>query len=644
MAVGQTEDGIVFEYQDGTDPTKDAGLRTAIASERARRRNDPTLGPQQKQFDKDRQTGEIDRQINSMGPLKRAGTNVAVGIDNAVVGARQLGAMVGLGKGVSDEEIAYKRQFGDRLAAKSDMGVLPDWVPTAGKAAQFVGEMAPTLVPGGVAASAVGKVLPKAMQLGRRGAAIADAAIMGGVSGALQPTLSTESRGANVAAGAAGGAVLPGAMAAYRGAQNMLARGSGLQRRVGDRYVREMGEDGARQFADDLTDTMAGRSGVAADVPLSAAELAKLRLGMQGGDDAALRTAQAAMIERQARPASGPEWTAFRDDQTKASAAALRQIGTDARAGEIDLLKAERDAVSGPLRENALTNAQASATNLQPLSDTVAQIHKESPANGYGEKVAGYFTDQFAKDTSPEALYGFRKMLASRMAGPSTDDMSLALRSANRETMRGIRAIDDHLDQGTGDWMNYLSAHSDASKPVDNARAAKKLLEYYFDRDGAKRGMSGDPAITLAGFGNAVDRFDKNPWGSNFTTQTRGQLDDLTRTLRAAGVDDDFRRGAGGNGSDTGLNNVLMNASGGALDMLTGNGVASRALAAMGKAGNSKERVIKGVSDAAMNPEKVVQAIQAKLLANQPLTAAEHALWQSLGASTAGALTAPSSE
>jgi hypothetical protein len=632
MAQGQTEDGIVFEYADGTDPTQDQGLRQAIAAERARRGGKP-IAPAAPPNKWQAGMSQIDNQIAEMGPLKRGLSNVAAGVDNAVMGARQLGAMVGLGDGVSDDEIRFKREWGKKLSKSSDMGIAPDWVPTMGTAAQWAGEALPTIaVPTGAAAigagKVAGKVLPKAMMIGRGGAAALDSAIMGGVSGALSPTLSDESRGANVAAGTIGGAVLPGAMAAYRGVQSALGVGQGLTRRVGGKYVKEMGEDGAKQFADDLSGKLAGRSGVTADIPLTAAELTQ--------------NPAAAVIERQARTSSSKtvsDWTDFRTQQNKARVSALRQISDDARAGDLPGLKAERDALTGPMREQALRDASATATDLTPLNDAIAAIHKGAPAGGAGERVAKLLKDQLAKDSSPEALYSFRKMIAAKLSGPNTDDMSAALKEARMDTMKAIKAIDDHLDQGSGKWTGYLSSYSDASKPVNNARAVGKVVDAYgLDR---VTQMAGDPLMTASNLGSLTDRFGANPWGGNFTPTTRGQLDDLLGNLRASRIDADLKNAGTGGGSNTQMDTMLAKG----IDKVGGGSTLANLLRGVVNLPNAgKERTAKAVSDAAMNPEKVVEAIAAKVKAGQPLSSAEHALWQASGAATAGVLTGPGRE
>lgn len=624
MAQGQTEDGIVFEYPDGTDPTKDQGLRQAIAAERARRGGKP-IAPAEPPNKWQAGMSQIDDQIAAMGPLKRGLSNVAAGVDNAVMGARQLGAKVGLGDGVSDDEIRFKREWGKKLSKSSDMGVLPDWAPTAGSAAQLAGEILPTMaIPVGAAAGVAAKALPKAMTLGRGGAAVLDGALMGGLSGALSPTLSSESRGTNIAVGAGGGAMLPGAVAAYRGAQNAVGVGKGLSRRVGDKYVQEMGEEGARQFSDDLSSKIAGRKGVTADVPLTAAELTQ--------------NPTAAVIERQVKGSSTKtvaDWTKFRDQQNKARVAALRQIADDARAVDLPSLKAERDAIAGPMREQALREAGATAADLTPINDAIAAIYKSSPAGGSGEKVANMFRAQLAKDSSPEALYNFRKMIASKLSGPNTDEMSVMLRDAQRETMRAISAIDDHLDQGSGKWKGYLSTYSDASKPVSNARAVGKVMESY-ERDAAPRSLTNDPLMTTTNLAKLTDRFGANPWGSNFSAETRGQLDDLLGTLRASDIQNKVRAAGSDNGSNTAMDTMLGKQLGKAAQWVGGEGsTPNLVIKILRGAANlpnvGKIRAAKGVSDAAMSPEKVVEAIAAKVQAGQPLTTAEHALWQAAG-------------
>ncbi|HXS29694.1 MAG TPA: hypothetical protein VN755_02575, partial [Steroidobacteraceae bacterium] len=121
---------------------------------------------------------------------QKALTNVGAGMDTAWQGAKQL-----VGQGMTDEELREKRKIDEHLAAQT----------TGGGALQLAGEIAPT-IPLGLGA---GSLAARGGGLARAMAAspTMSAAAGGAGAGALQPVTSDESRLANMAMGAGGGAV-----------------------------------------------------------------------------------------------------------------------------------------------------------------------------------------------------------------------------------------------------------------------------------------------------------------------------------------------------------------------------------------------------------------------------------------------------
>lgn len=557
----------------------------------------------------------------SMSTGQRALANVGAGLNNLYTGARQL-----FGAKIPDEEIRAMRERNDALAESSDMGVLPDWMPTAGKALQVAGEVAPTLVvPAGgfvrgaqaagrgaqaltrtLAGSAPSAGRAAASTAGRMGSAAAagDAALAGAASGALMPTLSTESRGLNTALGAAGGAALPGAVAAVRGARESLAIGQGgRQLRAGRRLVQTLGDDASR-VADDLEQRAAARTGAARNVPLSAAELSQ--------------DPRLALLEREAAARDGAGWTQFRIDQNTARGSALGDIARRAEADRIDELADGRDALTAPLREEALARAAKYSEMHTPLYSAAEDLMQRSVPGSAQRALAKLMQSTLDEAPDPAKLYEFRKLLASKLSGPSVpgDEVAAITKGAQRETMALIQAIDDRIDEASsGRWRPYLDLYQGTSAPVNNARAVNDVLEGYL-RDGAPQ-VGALPEITRTNLGRAMDRAGDSPFGDRFMPQTRQDLEDVLGTLRDSEIQRTVRGATtSGGGSDTRSRLAFA-----AADVGMGSGGALTAAREGARIGIEREQEY--LSAALRDPIQTAQAIRAKLAQGQPLTDAE---------------------
>lgn len=580
------------------------------------------------------------RAAADMGTGERLLANIGAGMTNAWEGAKQV---LPVFKASSDAEIREKRSRDQALADATDTGVGADWMPTFGKVAQFAGEAAPTLaIPGFGAGALAAKALPAAASAATRGLvrAMATGAVGGGAAGALQPVTDDESRAVNTVFGAAGGAVLPAAGAAARGAANVWSKmtRAGGTGRAGSVLREALGAD-----ADTIATAAERREAARKFQPESVREIPETLSEASG-------SGRAARIESRARrdDAVADTWQDFVREQNAARWNAVRDATKEGAA--LESRDAARDRVTGPLREKALAEAGQDpwfhVPAMQAAENVLASPMSANPAV---RKVADYVRNQIGENAdtaiTPARLYEVRKVLADYLHGPRVigDEFSAAVKAADKATMKLINGIDDSLNAATSarnKWQNYLNRYQDRSRSVDASRAARDARAV-FEQPGVGE-IGGSPEVTLNRLRQARNAGQSNfdPSASDFSARADRVLqaveDQMTRAQEPTKVRKLVGTQGGGSISATELEPALRQLA------QTGN---------RGWLGRVADLATKGTqgSDIAMrtelsrllqNPQDAVKAIRAAAQQGMPLSHAQQILLEAASRASAGAAAA----
>lgn len=509
----ETADGIEIANIPDNVPRDSPVLRQRVLQARfQRRRESPEY---QANVEAQR---EADRQLYDptagMSTAEKLAANWSAGYGNLTQGIRQLAGKVGIGSGVSDEEIREKRRIDKMLADAT----------TGGKALQITSEVLPTLaVPAGLFAQPAlrgAQALPLAGRfvpsLGSKTALLGSAATGSAASAALSPVTEDESRGANMAAAGLIGAAIPGAGAAggaaVRGARNLLTD-SGAARRAVEAIGEVLPSGRAGELAERLATTRRA-------VPTSAA---------QATGDPYLAQLEAAS---RSKPSSQPHWAEF---DTAQNAARFEQLaGMTPSELRLERLANVRTGRTTPLREAALAEA-AQRGNYAPavVAHVSDVLQGPSGANPAVQKVGKYVMDELGASTmTPARLYEVRKTLASKLSGPSAmgDEMAAAAKGAQRETKAMIQAIDDALDSASNSqWSAYLGEYGKRSKPITSGAAMREA----FERIEQKPLKGTTPEVTYAGLQTAT-RGTQGKFGDKLQPELREELTDYMQRLREA--------------------------------------------------------------------------------------------------------------
>jgi len=626
MTIVRTKDNI---YLDIGDLAPDAPeVREAVAAERAGRRRRAMQTPEmQAKVEAQRaQDRETYAPTVGMSPYEKTMANIGAGMSNVVEGAKQI-----IGRGGSDEDIQEKRAIDKRLAEKTDLGIGPDWAPTAGSALQFAGEVAPTLaIPAGAATGVAGRLLPRALQkilASPTGAGM----LAGGASGALMPVTSEESRTFNTGLGAATGGVLPMAVKAARMGYGLATAprraAQQLSEGLGGEAATIPGQVAAREAE------RAPRSAASRAIPESLAE--------------ATGSIGAADLEAQsARGVANPDWANFKRAQNVA-----RHEAVQAATNEADMLaarKESRDLTADPLREGAMQAAGAVPTRqvMAPTLQAVQAISNSADmANPSVQTVVKLVTDAMDKRAPgggrPESLYVVRKLLAAKLHGPAqiNDPLSAAVKGADVQTAKLIDAIDQSLNQASGgQWQRYLESYKTASRPVDASKAAQ-LARDVFEREGIPE-LGGVPEVTATRLGQARRASEgSGRFPLALSQRARSGLEDVSEHLAQANEVQKARKLAGtaGGGSQTSFD-VLGDLAHRALPVLGGWPVRAARGALDLVAGGAKEQTQRELAAMLQNPQAAVRALQEAQRLNRPLSEAEAAFLQAITQTAGGGL------
>jgi hypothetical protein len=618
--VDAPNDRVAYKWAKSTHDKAAKAFKAKVAADEAewRAKLDPTAG---------------------MSALDKARANLGAGFASFGQGAQQLLSKVGIMAPVSDEEIREKRARDEALAKSTETGLGGKYVPSIGTALQFAGEVAPTLaIPAGAFAQGA-RALPLVGRLAAgAGAPIIDAAIAGGLSGALRPTTEDESKLLNTAIGAASGAVLPAATAAYRGIRGGLTAAGGmeraphlLKRALGDKTAETVAATEAR-LAERAGQSSAGRA-----IPESLAE--------------ASGNIRAAQLESALGkdPATNEAWAIFKRAQNVARHEAVQKATREAEqeAGR----KAVRAAVTDPMREAALAAARREPWFHEPVVEAAQAILKgeggaSSATRRMVNEVMQNIDERATSAITPERLYRVRKELVDRLHAPQAfDDLSAAVKASQVETRQMIKAIDDALNQASGGrYGGYMQEFARQSRDVDAAKAAQKVREV-FGREGIPE-IGGAPEVTTGRLGRAIEASRGSPsrdYPLALSPSAREGLAEVAGNLKRANEVQASRKmagigGAGGSQTSTDL----------ALDSLLSH---LGAVQEKGPIGAVVKAFKRKADDAAkeeltrllQNPEAALQALRALQQAGRPLSPAQELALQllprAIGTSSANVLT-----
>lgn len=584
-------------------------------------------------------------------PLERAAIQLGAGADTFMTGLKQLfqsDKPEKLSDLVSNDtplkrsqrEVGQMRLLKKALADASDTNTLPDWVPTAGAALQTTGEAMPLMaVPvGGYVRGAT--MLPRAFGLMRGAAAparlgtgtlAADAAMGGAVSGALNPTVEGESRGMNAAAGAAAGAALPLVTGGARGVYNMVAPGGGRSR-------------AGAQIANQLTQ--------GAPDPNAVLQQTIARLRAQGGQQGAiplstaaqLRDAELARLEAGSRARNGANWYDFDQNQARAVSGAFDQATAEAgdlaarRATRETNIQANKAAAFGAADQAAFGNELGNFRNNLQLAMQSAEASNPAVLNML--RSIDNEIERLGPMFGPENLATIRHNLSGKGNTLSPN----AYLSAPRDsiaTRSVLQEVDNILNGVTGNkWQNVVSGYAADSAPVAAAKAAGRVREAYYDPTGRVRGVSADPLgdvpkITEAGLGRAMDAARGPDKATLLSDPARAQLEAILEALRAQNIVQGVKRSAtAGGGSNTASDQMAARAAGKVGDVVAGMaggpaGAVTRGTlsAALDWANTHRDRAL---AEALQDPQRLIQILEGRIRAGQPLSTAEEGVLQIL--------------
>lgn len=533
---------------------------------------------------------------------EKAAANVGAGASNLIQGAQQLAGKVGIGPGVSDEEIQEKRDIDEHLARQT----------TGGKLLQAAGETLPTMIPGlGVVSR-----FPMAMRLGTASRAALAGGLGAAGAAAVSPTKEDESRGVNMAAAGVLGAALPGAgqlagKAAQEGWRIFSRTGAGKR---AAQAIAEKFEGGAAEAAARAARGAQGQApidlrGRSYEIPSSAAQ--------------ATGTPEFADIEAYLRsnPTTRADWQGFDAARNAALHDATQGMApSDLRMARLEAVRTGRTA---PMREQALQTAGQTGNFAEPVVQHAQDLLEgASGANPSVQSIANYVQRTLGPDAvgavSPERLYEVRKVLAGKLQtrGIIGDELSAAAKGAQRETMGVIQAIDQSLDQATGgQWTPYLREYAERSQPITSGRAMRQVADTMSGKPLVGTSELATPQVTAHGYGGTGTptqpagalKATVGPYGSRLTPEDQQATQQLLAALRQGEAAARSRKLSStmGGGSITNTDQWLAAGMKNILDRIPMIGGATRAVGQL-----NREQVDREMSRLMQNPQALAEALR----------------------------------
>lgn len=537
-----TKSGVVLRnIPDDMDPNDPALRRLASREVNARNARKPP-DPE-----------EIARMASEgMNPLEKGLANIGAGMDSAWTGAKQLAGKVGIGSGVSDEDVQEKRRIDEGLADNT----------TGGKLLQIAGEALPTMVVpfgtaarvGGAGLRAVGAARAANAIGGGTARAVADNALMGAAGGALGPTTSDESRGMNAAIGAGFGAAIPGAASLYRGGKEALTRGGATN--VAAREVQQALADNPNAGRD-VAGYLMQQGQNPNRIPLSSA--------------AVTQSPQLARMEAGARTRNGADFFEFDQNQgRRVSDAVMRDTGeAEQLAARRKTRGEEWDSNWNQAQEAAQPEvwAQRLPEFRQNLDVAMRSAEASNPAVRNVLTEVASEIDRLGPDFTPAHLQQIRANLNARgKAIPANAYQAAPRDSAAVSSL--LREVDNVMNETTnGAWGGVTNAYATSSRGVDASKAAGRVRDTFVDAEsGRVRGTALDPRgdvplITEHGLGRAMDRAVGPDKVSQLSQGSQQGLAQTLEALRQQGIVQRVKKSAtAGGGSNTASDTVTARA------------------------------------------------------------------------------------
>lgn len=568
--------------------------------------------------------------------------NIGAGMSDLAQGAQQLWTdMTG-----SDAEKAAMKQEVEQKRARDKQ--LAD-ATTGGSALQVAGGIIPTLaIPAGGfvnGARAGGNVLMNALRAARgaqtvaptaaraglgSGALVADSMLAGGTYGALTPVGENDSRAFNVALGTGAGAALPLALAGANQLRRVTTNKGGIER-AGEEVVGELlpknvqpaeQESVLRQTIDRLRGQTAPPKPGAVNIPLSTA--------------ARLSDADLARLEAGSRARNGANWYDFDQGQAAAVSDAVRGATSSAddlaarrglRQRNIDTRKTQ--AFSG-LNEGAFGDDLA---GLQAnLSSAMQSPEASNPAVLNMLKAIQSEVDRLGPNFTPQHLATIRQNLSAKF-NPINPNVYAAAPRDSAARLSLMKDIDGILNNATNNrWQSVVSGYAQDSVPVDAAKAAGRVRERFWDaQTGRVRGVSADaagdvPKITESGLGGALDAARGPDKSLLLSNEANGRLESILEALRKQNIVQGVKRSAtAGGGSNTASDTFAAKAAGKAGDMIAEHVPGGRAARGIlqGVADVANANKDRALAEALQNPQQMIQLLEARIAAGQPVGPAE---------------------
>ena len=429
-----------------------------------------------------------------------------------------------------------------------------------------------------------GKTLP-------RWAQIADvAATQGGVAAITTPGDAGERLTAGMLG--VGSAGIPGAVGAVQTGRRTLTK-PGKSLDIAEALRREVGVE-----ADTLTTGLQGR------YPAES-------YGVRPSAAMLTRNPTLEVMETGSRTRTGDQWRNF--DQMNAAA---RWKALEDAAGtpqELERLRAARDAITGPKREQALQGTEGAlkvgaGTPYQGLVDRLELFSTgANRPNKDVQTLVNYVKGELEKGVTPEQLYTIRKMLTDGVAAGPTSELSQAARAARPQRMVIISQLDEILnDISSGRWKDYLETYKISSPLISSRTALGKVRDRieYGRPAGEVPDMLGVKAAPYT-LGRLLEQHGTKTFGSKEIDQLIPQHRELANTLLSdlkAQADVMMPR------STLGSPTAPLTANAGRVSQLT-NSMVDAAGNVVPVAGGALSASVKG-SLARMNEEALVELLQ----------------------------------
>jgi len=564
---------------------------------------------------------------DGMSNTQKVLANIGGGMMDLATGVRQFYTDM---TGTDAEKAAMRAEVEDKRKRDAALAEATPGGKWAGKGLQVAGNVVPTLaLPVGAALRTL-TALPRAMGLMRAAPATArlgtatlatDAALTGGVLGAVEPVGQDESRGVNVLKGAALSGATPAVLAGGNQVMRQVTQRGG-EARAGEQIARQLAENGDQ--AQMLRQTLERlRQAPQSSIPLSTA--------------ATISDPQLARLEAGSRTRSGANWYDF--DQNQARSVADEVIAATRGAEDVAARRGLRSNNREVLVNQAMSsvNEPAFARDLAGFRANLDTAARSAEASN--PAVRGMLTqladeiDRLGPDFRPENLATIRANLASKAPMMPTNAYQAAPRESPA-TMSVLREVDNILNNATGGrWSPVLQSYKRDSDIVRSSQAAGKIRESFIDpATGRVRGVSADaagdvPKITEAGLGRALDSA-RGPRRELVLDPTaNARLEAILAALRQQNIVQGVKRSAtAGGGSNTASDTIAAGVAERAAGMLGGPAQPVASTLTTRLMDYSKGLEEQALAQALQNPQRMLQILQRQVDAGQPLTPTQQQL------------------